>query len=125
ALLFLVYHAVLPDLSRDINAPLLWASLRVAAAAVTKYFRVILVPLLAIYTVARERRLTSRLLSQLIPSVSIGIYEAIAKAKYGQGLFTNAMVYPWQGPVKAGKQLSGQFLIGLSFTGGCLFPALF
>jgi len=35
------------------------------------------------------------------------------------------MVYPWQGPVKAGKQLSGQFLTGLSFTGGCLFPALF
>src|SRR5436853_2186181 len=35
------------------------------------------------------------------------------------------MVYPWQGPVKAGKHLSGQFLAGLSFTGGCLFPALF
>jgi len=75
--------------------------------------------------VARERRLTSRLLFLLIPNAIIGIYEAIAKAKYGQGLFTNAMVYPWQGPVKAGKQLSGQFLTGLSFTGGCLFPALF
>src|SRR5207253_2580136 len=83
----------------------------VAAAALTKYFGVSLVPLLAVYTVARERRLTSRLLFLLIPIVSIGIYEAIAKAKYGQGLFTNAMVYPWQGPVKAGKQLSGQFLI--------------
>jgi 4-amino-4-deoxy-L-arabinose transferase-like glycosyltransferase len=104
---------------------LLLASLLVAAAALTKYFGVSLVPLLAAYTVARERRLTSRLLFLLIPNAIIGIYEAIAKAKYGQGLFTNAMVYPWQGPVKAGKQLSGQFLTGLSFTGGCLFPALF
>jgi len=49
----------------------------------------------------------------------------MTKAKYGQGLFSNAIIYPWQGPVKAGRQLSGQFLTGLSFTGGCLFPALF
>src|SRR5438045_497418 len=104
---------------------LLLASLLAAAAALTKYFGVSLVPLLAAYTVARERRLTSRLLFLLIPIAIIGIYEAIAKAKYGQGLFTNAIVYPWQGPVKAGKQLSEQFLTGLSFTGGCLFPALF
>src|SRR5438477_9500717 len=104
---------------------LLLASLLAAAAALTKYFGVSLVPLLAVYSVARERRLTSRLLFLLIPIAIIGIYEAIAKAKYGQGLFTNAMVYPWQGPVKAVKQLSGQFLTGLSFTGGCLFPALF
>ena len=104
---------------------LLLASLLTAAATLTKYFGVSLVPLLAVYTVVRERRLTSRLLFLLIPIAIIGIYEAITKAKYGQGLFTNAMIYPWQAPVKAGKQLSGQFLTGLSFTGGCLFPALF
>ena len=104
---------------------LLLASLLAAAAALTKYFGVSLVPLLAVYTLVRERRLTSRLLFLLIPIAIIGIYEGMTKAKYGQGLLTNAMIYPWQGPVKAGKQLSGQFLAGLSFTGGCLFPALF
>src|SRR5881227_2487339 len=104
---------------------LLLASLLAAAAALTKYFGVGLVPLLALYTLVRERRLTSRLLFLLIPIAIIGIYEGMTKAKYGQGLLTNAMIYPWQGPVKAGKQLSGQFLTGLSFTGGCLFPALF
>src|SRR4029078_375773 len=65
---------------------LLLASLLFAAAALTKYFGVSLVPLLAAYTVARERRLTSRLLFLLIHNAIIGIYEAIAKAKYGQGL---------------------------------------
>jgi len=104
---------------------LLLASLFAAAAALTKYFGASLVPLLAVYTLARERRLTSRLLFLLIPIAIIGIYEAMTKAKYGQGLFTNAMIYPWQATAKAGKQLSGQLLTGLSFTGGCLFPALF
>src|SRR5438874_6637364 len=118
-------HCWLRGLERHSYWLLLLASFLAAAAALTKYIGISLVPLLAVYTVARERRLTSRLLFLLIPIAIIGIYEAIAKAKYGQALFTNAMIYPWQGPVKAGKQLSGQFLTGFSFTGGCLFPALF
>jgi 4-amino-4-deoxy-L-arabinose transferase-like glycosyltransferase len=104
---------------------LLLASLLAAAAALTKYFGVSLVPLLAVYTLVQNRRLTSRLLFLLIPVAVIGIYEVMTKAKYGQGLFSNAMIYPWQATAHAEKQLSGQFLTGLSFTGGCLFPALF
>jgi 4-amino-4-deoxy-L-arabinose transferase-like glycosyltransferase len=101
------------------------ASLLAAAAALTKYFGVSLVPLLAVYTLARDRRLTHRLLFLLLPVAIIGIYEAMTKAKYGQGLFSNAMIYPWKATAKAEKQLLGQFLTGLSFTGGCLFPVLF
>jgi 4-amino-4-deoxy-L-arabinose transferase-like glycosyltransferase len=116
-------HCWLRGLERHSYWLLLLASLLAAAAALTKYFGASLVPLLAVYTVARERRLTSRLLFLLIPIAIIGIYEAIAKAKYGQGLFTNAMIYPWQATAKAGRQ--GHFRTGLSFTGGCLFSALF
>jgi 4-amino-4-deoxy-L-arabinose transferase-like glycosyltransferase len=104
---------------------LLLASLLAAAAALTKYFGASLVPLLAVYTLVQDRRLTSRLLFLLIPVAVIGIYEVMTKAKYGQGLFSNAMIYPWEATAKAEKQLSGQFITGLSFTGGCLFPALF
>jgi 4-amino-4-deoxy-L-arabinose transferase-like glycosyltransferase len=104
---------------------LLLASLLAAAAALTKYFGLSLVPLLAVYTLVQDRRLTSRLLFLLIPVAVIGIFEVMTKAKYGQGLFSNAMIYPWEATAKAEKQLSGQFLIGLSFTGGCLFSALF
>src|SRR5438045_4715859 len=74
---------------------LLLASLLVAAAALTKYFGASLVPLLAVYTLVQDRRLTSRLLFLLIPVLLIGIYEAMTKARYGQGLFSNAMIYPW------------------------------
>ena len=104
---------------------LLLASLLAAAAALTKYFGLSLVPLLAVYTLVRDRRLTSRLLFLLIPVATILIYEAMTKTKYGQGLFSNAMIYPWKEASKAEKQLLGQLLTGLSFTGGCLFPVLF
>src|SRR5947208_7316378 len=115
----------LRGLERHSYRLLLLASLLAAAAALTKYFGASLVPLLAVYTLVRERRLTSRLLFLLIPVAVIVIYETMTKAKYGQGLFSAAMIYPWEATAKAEKQLSGQFLTGLSFAGGCLFPALF
>src|SRR5437763_6190971 len=104
---------------------LLLASLLVAAAAVPKYFGVSLVPLLVAYTLARDRRRTSRLSLLVIPVAVIGTYEVMTRAKYAQGLFSSAMIYPWQATAQAEKQLLGQFLTGLSFIGGCLFPALF
>jgi 4-amino-4-deoxy-L-arabinose transferase-like glycosyltransferase len=104
---------------------LLLGSLLAAAASLTKYFGASLVPLFAVYTLVQDRRLTSRLSFLLIPVAVIGIYEAMTKAKYGQGLFSNAMIYPWEATAKAEKQFSGQFITGLSFTGGCLFSALF
>jgi 4-amino-4-deoxy-L-arabinose transferase-like glycosyltransferase len=115
----------LRGLERPSYLLLLVASLLAAAAALTKYFGLSLVPLLAVYTLVQDRRPTTRLLFLLIPVAVIVIYEAMTKAKYGQGLFGNAMIYPWQATAKAEKQLLGQFLTGLSFTGGCLFSALF
>jgi Dolichyl-phosphate-mannose-protein mannosyltransferase len=112
-------------LERQNDWLLLLASLLAAAAALTKYFGVSLVPLLVAYTLARDRRLTSRLLFLLIPVAVIGTYDVMTRAKYGQGLFSSAMIYPWQATAKAEKQLLGQFVTGLSFIGGCLFPALF
>jgi 4-amino-4-deoxy-L-arabinose transferase-like glycosyltransferase len=104
---------------------LLLASLLAAAAALTKYFGACLVPLLAVYTLFQDRRFTRQLLFFVIPVAVIGIYEMMTKAKYGQDLFSSALIYPWQATAKAEKQWSGQFLTGLSFTGGCLFSALF
>jgi hypothetical protein len=53
------------------------------------------------------------------------MYEVMTKAKYGEGLFSNAMIYPWKHTTSAEKHLFAQFIIGLSFAGGCLFPAVF
>ena len=104
---------------------LLLASVLAAAAELTKYFGASLVPLLAAYTLVRDRRFTYRLLFLLIPVTVIIMYEVVTKAKYGEGLFSNAMIYSWKVRPSAEKQLFAQFIIGLSFTGGCLFPAVF
>src|SRR5437763_8936008 len=104
---------------------LLLASIIAAAAALTKYFGLSLVPLLAVYTVVQDRRLTSRLLFLLIPVAVIIIYEVVTKAKYGHGLFSGAMIYPWEATAKAKPQSLGQFLSGPSFTGGGLFSVSF
>src|SRR4029077_709009 len=104
---------------------LLLASVLAAAAALAKYFGASLVPLLAAYTLVRDRRFTYRLLFLLIPVTVIIMYEVMTKAKYGEGLFSNAMIYPLQHRTSAEKHLFAQCIIGLSFTGGCLFPAVF
>jgi len=104
---------------------LLLASVLAAAAALTKYFGASLVPLLAAYTLVRDRRFTYRLLFLLIPVMVIIMYEVMTKAKYGEGLFSDAMIYPWTHTTSAEKHLFARFITGLSFTGGCLFPAVF
>jgi len=74
----------------------LLAAILAATAALTKYFGVALVPLLAAYTLVRERGLTHRLLYLSVPVVVISSYQLITKAKYGQALFSAAMLFSWK-----------------------------
>ena len=112
-------------LERNSAQLLFLASVLAAAAALTKYFGVALIPLLAVYTLVRERRVTHRILYFLIPILVIVSYEVITKAKYGQGLFSNAMLVSWNENAKPEQHFFQQLFIGLSFAGGCLFSVVF
>jgi 4-amino-4-deoxy-L-arabinose transferase-like glycosyltransferase len=101
------------------------ASLLVAAAALTKYFGVALVPLLAVYTAARERRLSYQQLYLLIPILIIISYELTTRAMYGHGLFSSGMLVSWNENAKLERHFLQRLLVGLSFAGGCLFSVLF
>ena len=103
----------------------LLAAILAATAALTKYFGVALVPLLAAYTLVRERGLTHRLLYLSVPVVVISSYQLITKAKYGQALFSAAMLFSWKETARPERHFFEQLCIGLSFAGGCLFPILF
>jgi 4-amino-4-deoxy-L-arabinose transferase-like glycosyltransferase len=96
----------------------------VACALLTKYFGVALVPLLAVYTIIRERSWRCwRLLFLVIPIACLALFEWWTKSRYGRGLFFDAIFYTRT----VGKaSLPAQFLIGFSFFGGSIsFPLLF
>jgi 4-amino-4-deoxy-L-arabinose transferase-like glycosyltransferase len=112
-------------LKRNSARLLLLASILAAAAALTKYFGIALVPLLAVYTLVRERRVTHRILYFLIPILVIASYDVITKVKYGQGLFSSAMLVSWDENAKLEQHFFQQLFVGLSFAGGCLFSVLF
>jgi len=103
----------------------LLAAILASAAVLTKYFGIALVPLLAVYAIVRERRLSYRLLYLLAPIVVIVSYELATRAVYGQGLFSSAMLVSWNENVKPKRHFLEQLIVGLSFSGGCLFSVLF
>jgi len=103
---------------------LLASGILIAACAVTKYFGVALIPLLLAYGGARKRRAGMWLLYLAVPLVLLVAYQFWTKALYGQGLLLNAAEFaPTQ---RASEQTSvlTKLVVGLSFIGGCMLPAV-
>ena len=98
----------------------------IAAAALTKYFGVSLLPLLLVYSLLRKRRLGSWAGFLLVPLVIAAGYEFWTRALYGRGLLSAAFHYTGlaHGVVREELSVSGQALVGLAFAGGCALPAL-
>jgi hypothetical protein len=108
------------------------ASLLIAAASVTKYFAVCLIPLLAVYTVLRERKPTWRLAWLLVPVALLTGYQVWTWQRYGRGLLSDAAAFAWEidavpgpGSVISHETVDTKIIIALSFAGGSLLPVLF
>ena len=115
----------LSGLERNSRLLLALASILIAAAALTKYFGLCLVPLLALYALAHERRFKFQFLFLIIPLLTIVVYEMVTAMKYEHGLFSAAILYPWTRSADIEKPFVRQFLTGLSFLGGCFVSVLF
>ena len=108
------------------------ASLFVAAAALTKYFAVSLIPLLAVYTILREKKATWRLAWLLVPAALLAAYQAWTWRRYGRGLLSDAAAFAWAitaapgpGVTFAQETVGSKIIVALSFAGGSLLPVLF
>jgi hypothetical protein len=97
----------------------------ISAATLTKYFGISLFPLLAAYTLARERRFTVQLIVLLLSVAVLFTYETLTDETYGHGLFSEAMVISSAVSSVTRPSHLAQMLIGLTFGGGCLISALF
>lgn len=104
---------------------LLLSALLISASALTKYFGVSLIPLLAVYAIVRQRKLASSAWYLLLPIAALASFQLWTRALYGQGLLWGAAQF-------SGAERSaidqGSFhvkgLVGLSFAGGCALSAL-
>jgi 4-amino-4-deoxy-L-arabinose transferase-like glycosyltransferase len=110
----------LEGLDREKQQLLVLSSVLIAASAVTKYFAVALIPLLLAYTIARYKRFDGRSLYLLLPVAALLAYQFGTKALYGLGLLGGATQYA---QANNGFGISRAFA-GLSFVGGCAFPAI-
>lgn len=99
------------------------AGVLVGFAFLSKYPGINVLPLLAACTFVRRAR-WKYLAFLLIPIAFMAVYEVITFKLYGRGLLAQAGVYSsavrgWRGP-----SLDFTAMTSLTFTGGCLLPAL-
>jgi 4-amino-4-deoxy-L-arabinose transferase-like glycosyltransferase len=96
----------------------------ITLCALTKYFGIALIPLLALYSVARQRRLGSWAWYLLLPILALTGYQRWTKAVYGLRMITDAA--HMSSGVRQARQSSAlaKTLVDLSFVGGCTLPAL-
>ncbi len=99
------------------------AGFLIAVTALTKYFGLALVPLLAVYTILRTRKMGSWMAALSVPILIIALYESFMWAHYGTGGLFNAAEYAGESQSLAGRLTST--LTGLAFMGGCLASVAF
>lgn len=110
----------------DDRWPLLLASgALIAASALTKYYGIALIPLLAMYALIRLKRFGAWTACLLLPIALLAAYQLWSRAVYGVGLITNATVFAGNAREIYGVPLFERAVGGLAFTGGCLIAVLF
>lgn len=102
---------------------LLLSAVLIALSALTKYFGISLIPLLAAYSILKGRKGLSSLPFLLIPVAALAGYHFYTQMLYGRGLLLDASQYATK--IQSGGEQLDRALIGIVFTGGCLIAALF
>lgn len=97
----------------------------VAAAALSKYYGMSLIPLLIVYTLIRQKRPGLWLGYFLIPVAVLLWYQATTHSLYGRGLLTDAASYATMSRFGRGAFVAQMLFVGFTFAGGCLASAIF
>jgi len=104
---------------------LLCAALLTAFCSLTKYYGMSLIPLLFVYSLAKERKLGKSTLFLLIPISILAAYQWATFILYGRGLLLDASSYALNHQAIEGGQLFVKGVTGLFFAGGCFISVLF
>jgi 4-amino-4-deoxy-L-arabinose transferase-like glycosyltransferase len=112
-------------LEKNSSLHLAIGSLLIAACCLTKYFGISLIPLLFIYTLSHDLKISRRLLFLLIPISALVAYEWLTFVLYGKGLIMDAMSYASTHQDNQGSMTFLKSITGLSFAGGCFITVFF
>jgi hypothetical protein len=113
----------LRGIDREDRRWLFVAGLLIAAAALTKYFGLALVPLLGIYSGLRLRKAAWWIAALLIPIAILTVYEVGMWLHYGTGGLFNAAGYAGASQTLDKRLIAT--LTGLTFTGACIASVVF
>ena len=97
----------------------------IALASLTKYFGACLIPLVAVWSIARKQPVKQWAGWLAVPVLALIGYQLATRALYGQGLLADAASYA--GVIHESSMLSNvrSLVSGLAFVGGCLAPVTF
>lgn len=109
-------------LKREKRTMLCLAALFIAAASLTKYFGLSLVPLLMIYSALERRKIGLWLVCLLLSLLPLAFYQWLTYRLYGHGLLVNAVAYATG--LRVGGGLPSKLLSGFAFVGGCIVVLL-
>jgi len=104
---------------------LLVGALLIAASSLTKYFGMVLVPLLFGYSLFRKRRIGWWSAYLAIPIVILGWYQWITHRLYSRGLLLDAATYATQMKTDLAIFPIAKSYVAFAFTGGCIATVLF
>lgn len=126
-LAFWVWAVVLwvEGMERNDSWRLAGSAVLIALAALTKYFGVCLIPLLAAYSLVGQRRIGRWAGCFLIPIAALAAYQWATQALYGRGLLSDAWDYATTTKELSANSGVTSSLTALTFTGGCLAVAVF
>lgn len=112
-------------LSEDRTRLLIAAALLAGVAALTKYFAIALLPLMALSAALTARRTRPWLCALAIPLVMLVAYERVTAAQYGHSLLFGAASYASRYQDATLGMQARKLVQGLSFTGGSAATLLF
>lgn len=114
----------LRGLSSGRAGELVVAAVLMGLCPLAKYFGLALLPLLAAYALARERRLGAWTITLLVPLAIVGGYELYTLERYGWDPLGDIGSYALTLQSIEHFALHERALVGLAFTGGCLLGTL-
>ena len=120
----------LRGLERGQSCWLVFAGVFIGICALTKYFGAALIPLLAVYSLAKAGRAGWSLLYLLIPVAMLALYECATRVLYGHGLLLEAFAYVRGTHAHDLASVIEKIVTTFSFVGGgfaiivCLSPFL-